>query len=138
MDRVAAANALNVVARFFKRGNPVAITEDPAFTGIITRQRQIHSAVEHSQELPQILRASAYVLSGVKRTRYPETASRVRHQLHQSLGAFRTHNASVKVRLLFDDKKYQVRVDRKTCCILPDKLIDQGIAGRPAILFPGG
>ncbi len=86
MIAVAAANALYVVARLFERGHPIAITEDPAFARIITRQRQIYPAIEHRQELFQILSAAANVFSRVKWTPYAETASCTRHQLHQSAG----------------------------------------------------
>src|SRR5690349_1836728 len=79
---VAAANALDVIARLFKRGDSVTVIEHPAFARIITRQRQIHSPVEHGQQFLQILRAATDVFSGIEGPGHPETPCRAGHQLH--------------------------------------------------------
>src|SRR5690349_17797782 len=70
---VAVAYSLDVIARLFERGDSVTVIEHPAFTRIITRQREIHSAVEHRQQFLQILRAATDVVSRVKGPQYPET-----------------------------------------------------------------
>src|SRR5262249_34620338 len=95
-------DAIDVLPRL-RIGGHAAEAVDGARARVVGRQRIAHVAVaiEHR---PQVARAAPEVLLGPERIRNPKAVGRVRHQLHEPLGALTRDGLGMEIRLRLHDR----------------------------------
>src|SRR5687768_9180345 len=111
VDSITFADLLYVLTSFTIWGNVASVFHDRAFSGIITREHQIHATPEHGHQLLQITGAAHDVLGRIVWPTNTQPARCSGHQLHQSLGAFWAASELLKPRFLLDNTKDQVGIN---------------------------